>query len=330
MALSAVRKAQLARMTLPGDAETVQRVRAFMFRSGLGVQEFAEEIGYSYSGMRLFLQGRYDQHHARSENTLAIRAACKEYIDVHELQEDVRLRGDHYETEDYKAIRRSALNALRNGKAYVVDGPPGTQKTWSLLNIKREINEKHLGRAVYVYARVDHSPQSFLQECCTEAGIPSRGQIDALIRKLRFFLGRGRTLFMVDEAQHLDIRGLEVLRQLLDNPPYFGVIVAGSHDLTQRLQHWQMEQWRQRNQKTHFLNGPSREEARAILKARLGITDAAEADSLIADCMATGSRVQRVRGKEVSQQYEYIAARLLFGVIEGVKDSDINLEAATA
>ena len=321
MALTAKRKAELARMALPSDQEMTKRIRDFILRAGLSQAEFGQQIGYSIAAINLYLSGRYGENHPTEANTRAIRAAAKEFMDVHEISQDVRLRGNHYETDAFIEVRRAALNALEKGSAYLVDGPPGTEKTWSLRQIEREINEHNHGRAVYVYARVRHSPQSFLQECCTQAGIPNRGPIDMLLRKLRFFLSGGRTLLMIDEAQHLDHSGLEVLRQLLDLPPHFGVLLAGSHDLTQRLSHWQMEQGRSRLRKTIYLNGPTVAESRRILRAELGgyLSDA-DCDEAIAGCKAKAMRVHEEQGRQVNKTFHYISARDLFGAIERVND----------
>ncbi|MFC6645473.1 AAA family ATPase [Granulicella cerasi] len=324
MPLTAARRAQLDKLTLPDDAQMQARTRRFMLHSGLTIEELADCIGYARSSLGLFLQGRYGLHHeGKRENTKEMRARLKEFMDLHELQAESRLDSHrHYETSSVTDVRRATLNALNRGTAYIVDGPPGTQKTHALLHVGGEIKEQDLGRFVYVYARINHSPQSFLMECCCAAGIPNRGTIDQLLRKLRFFLAGKRTVFVVDEAQHLDNAGLEVLRQLLDLPPYFGVVLAGSHDLTQRVSHWQMEQWRSRVRKTIFLNGPSREEARAILRGELGqhIPDAV-CDQTIASCTSAGVRTVRKGNKAVEQPYEFISARDLFFSIEHAQDT---------
>lgn len=334
MALSKERKLELARMTLPSDPETKKRAGAFLQRSGLTVGDFSEAIGYSNSSLSIYLNGHYGNNldgrpdSATVANTRAIRHALKTFMDLYEgAQESVRLAAPH-PTEDFKAVRRACLNALERGSAYIVDGPPGTQKTFSLRHVEREINERADGsRAVYLYARIDHSPQSFLQECCNVSGISARGKIDQLIRKLRFFLATGRVLLMVDEAQHLDHKGLEVLRQLLDLPPHFGVVLAGSHDLTQRLSHWQMEQWRSRVRKTLYLNGPSQAESRAIIRAELeplaGPHNDAVCDGIIEGCYASASRMHKDKAgqKLIARKFEYISARDLFFTIEGIQQS---------
>ena len=309
--VSPARRRELLAMNLPTEAEMIRRVRGFLLRSGLTLGEMAEMAGYSPSSLRVFISGRYDAERDNDNSSLSVRATLKSIIDQHELNEDIDLLGTHHSTRDFKAVHRSALNALEKGSAYLVDGPPGTQKTWTLRTVQQEINQSGKGHAVYIYARDRQAPQSFLIECCTSAGIPTRGSIDQLIRKLRFFLGSHRTLLMVDEAQHLDHHGLEVLRQLLDLPPHFGVMLAGSHDLSQRLSHWQMDQWRSRLRKTHYMNGLTDQEAEDILIAELGKMPKDIIGSVIDSARSEASRN--------GSKFRYIHARLLFWAIEDTK-----------
>ena len=326
MALSAERKQMLARMTLPSDTETVKRATLFRQRSGLTSDEFSRAIGYAGSTLSVYLNGNYGselaEEHDGSGNTRAIRAALVEYMDLWEgMQQPQRLAAPH-RTKDFLRVVDACSQALKHSTAYVVDGPPGTQKTFSLRAAEHEINARNDGtRALYIYARINHSPLNFLREICNTAGVVSNGYIDNLMRKLRFFLVEHRMLLIVDEAQHLGHETLEVLRQLLDLPPYFAVLLAGSHDLTQRLSHWQMEQWRSRVRKTLYLNGPSEAECRQILRAELGpeLTDD-DCDQTIAQCQATGSRVEVARGKAVSKSFDYTSARDLFGAIERARE----------
>jgi type II secretory pathway predicted ATPase ExeA len=310
-------------MKIPSEESMQRRVRAFMQTSGMTGPEFAQAIGYAHCSLNHFLNGRYCENQGVDEkHTRAIRAAAGEFMDLHHVSLEWSTPHAAHRTASFRAVRNAALNAMRSGSAYLVDGPPGTEKTFSLRSVEREINDGIEGRAVYVYARAEHRPQSFLRECCLSAGIPANGYIDDLLRKLRFFLGarNKRVVLLVDEAQHLDHAGLEVLRQLLDLPPFFGVILSGSHDLTQRLAHWQMEQWRSRLRKTLYLNGPTQAEARQILRAELGEIDDQACDETIAECQASAQRIETVHGKTVSKSFSYTSARDLFGAIERTRE----------
>ncbi len=289
----------------------IRRARAFALRAGLTYGELAEMVGYNAHSFRVWVAGNYDRHHQRDSNTLAIRAAVKRVIDRYEVETTAPSAGPHYSTSEYEKVRRAMWSALRQSTAFLLDGPPGTQKTYTFRRVADEINRSGEGRAVYVYARVDHAPQAFLVEACSEAGIPNRGLIDQLLRKLRFFLGSQRALVLVDEAQHLPLNTLEVLRQLLDMPPFFGVVLGGSHDLSVRLRNWQMEQWRSRLRRSHLLNGLTAEEAERILVSELGPL----APKDIADVIE-GASVEAVRNRK---PFHYISARNLFFAIEDAR-----------
>ena len=290
----------------------IRRARAFALRSGLTYAELADMAGINPSSLRVWLSGSYDKNHIADLNTLNVRAAIKQAMDRHELAFTAPIAGRHYHTAEYARVRGSMLAALEQGTAFLVDGPPGTQKTYTFRRVADEVNRAGSGRAVYIYSRVDHSPAAFLTECCTEAGIPNRGNIDQLLRKLRFFLGgNGRALLIVDEAQHLPMSTLEILRQLLDTPPFFGVVLGGSHDLSLRLRAWQMEQWRSRLRRTHQLKGLSAAEAAAILRAELGELEAGDVAESIKD-----ATVEAVRNKT---PFKYISARNLFFAIEDAR-----------
>lgn len=311
MTILAKRKPYLNSLGLPNDAEMIRRTRAFVLHAGLTLSEMADMASLNANSLRVFLSGCYDKHHATADNTLAIRAALKQVIDLHEIKSAPPASTKHYRTAEFDALRRSMWAALRQGTAALADGPPGTEKTYTFRHVCEEINESKEGRAVYVYVQIDQSPQSFLIEACTEAGIPNRGTIGQLMRKLRFFLGDQRALLVIDEAQHLGLNGLEILRQLLDTPPYFGVVMGGSHDLSVRLRDWKMEQWRSRLRRTHLLKGLSFDEAAAILVGELGPMSPQDIADSIAD-----ATVEAVRDRK---SFKYISARNLFFAIEDAK-----------
>ena len=311
MPLKKSHKAHLQTLGLPPDTEMIRRTRAFALQAGLTYGELAEMCGMNVNTFRVWIAGNYDRHHLADSNTLNIRAAVKQVIDRYELHTVSPGAGPHYNTTEFEKVRRSMWAALRQGTAFLVDGPPGTQKSYTFRRVAEEINKSKEGVAVYVYARVDHGPQAFLVEACSESGIPNRGSIDQLLRKLRYFLGGQRALLIVDEAQHLPTHTLEVLRQLLDTPPFFGVVMGGSHDISVRLRHWQMEQWRSRLRRTHMLNGLTAAEAEQILTSELGPFDPRDVADVI-----QGATVQAVRN---TKPFHYISARNLFFAIEDAR-----------
>jgi len=327
MALTAERKRQLAQMEIPSDDEVSARARDFQQRSGLTSAEFSQAIGYGVSSLSVFLNGNYSSaltaDHDGSRNTLNIKARLLDFMNRWDAVQGSTRQQSIHRTADVERVTEACAKALANASAYVIDGPPGTQKTISLRLFEREIKQASgRGRAIYIYARQGHRPMSFLRELCNTAGIPNRGDIDKLVRKLRFFLAEQRILLMVDEAQHLEKDTLEVLRQLLDLPPYFGVVLAGSHQVSETLDSARMTQWHDRARATLELQGPSQAECREIIRAELQpifpdrISDA-DCDEMIRDCWVTAVRSSRGE-KRGAKTLNYISARLLFFAVADI------------
>jgi len=238
-------------------------------------------------------------------------------MDLHETSLDWYRRTPRT-TRRFRQVRSAALAAMRSGTAYLVDGTSGTEKTFSLRSREREINDSGEGRAVYVYARIAIRRS----RSCGVLPLgrhPRRRLIDQLLRKLRTFLGSKRqcVVLIVDEAQHLDHKGLEVLRQLLDLPPFFGVVLGGSHDLpAPGLADGAVAQPVAQDA---YINGPVADRGRPILRAGAGeLTDA--------DCDETRSRVSRHRSgqrpsaaRSSRSSHPTLCARP-FGAIERAKE----------
>lgn len=329
MSLSAARRRELATMDIPSDDEVRARALEFEERSGLTRGEFSLAIGYSAGVLGMFLGGHYNvalsKDHDQAHNTLNIKAKLIAFIDKwDDVQVLLRHQAMHH-TADFELIRGVCSKALANASAYVIDGPPGTQKTYSLRAFEREAKQTFGGgRVIYVYARADHSPLGFLREVCRSAGIPSKGDIDKLIRKLRFFLSQERVLLLVDETDHLPTKTLEIVRQLLDLPPYFGVVLAGNHELSATLDKLKMARWHDRVRDTLELKGPSEAECRTIICVELqplfpDPISKETCDRVIARCEVTGVRIDRTGRKPIPRQFDYISARLLFFAIADIQ-----------
>ena len=196
MAHSIELKKQLAEMALPEDQDVRGRAELFMIRSGYTHKDLAARIGYSCVSLSLFLSGRYNQHHKAESNTRSIRARLIEYLDSVELPENAGPRGTLYPTESYARIRRAfyrALNhrAANHGWAYCVDGAPGTQKSYIVETLVRELVETNdERRAYYVYCGEKMPPIEMLKMLAVAMDLPATGYIEQLIKKIQFELVR--------------------------------------------------------------------------------------------------------------------------------------------
>ena len=337
MALSAKVKAALAAIDLPEDNAVRQRAELFMMRSGYTMSELSQKIGYSRVSLALFLQGRYNAHFVRECNTRMMRARLTEFLDTTTFAEDLRPRGTLYKTASYEAIRKAFYRAIDHGWAYCIDGAPGTQKSYIAETLVQELatadasKNGHGRRAYYIYCGDRNSPLELLKKIAIEMGIGARGYIDQLIKKIQFELARRRAVLLFDEAQHLPKETIERVRELLDRPPYIGVIFMGSHDLQRTFSDLRMEQWRRRLTEILFLPGLSNEEAEQIIAGEYGKASRKQIDylveaSIVPDFrrpLGTTSDGQRRYAHERTWQgrrYEaYLSAGALFAAIQQAK-----------
>ncbi|MBZ5697900.1 MAG: ATP-binding protein [Acidobacteriia bacterium] len=321
MALSLDDKTRLAELKLPDDVAVRARLERWMIQTGWNDADIADAIpkadgrSYARSSVNLYRRGCYPGT-KKGDETRAIRAALVELMDANPTALERHMQGKTYRTESYRKVRRAFFKALDRGWAYCVDGPPGTQKTRLLLSLCAELEasdaEKNgrARRALYVYCRPRMSRRDLLTEISMEAGIMPRGFIGERIRKLRHYFAARRVLLIIDEGQHLDDDGLETVRELLDQPPYFGLLFAGTHNLRRKFEQLELEQWRSRLQKFIELEGLSEDELREIWVSEVGSLTEKKVKELANYC-----RVRDYRKRDTS----YLSARNLFFAIEQEK-----------
>jgi hypothetical protein len=247
----------------------------YLARTGLSAADFGRRIGYSKTTLGQFACDRY---YNISRSARALTAAIRDYIAAHPIAAPVRLHGDLYETANVKTIRDTFQRLLPKPVAYMIYAPPGSQKTFVLehevarLNLEELSKNGHGRRAYYVYSRQGIRPRDLLKRVAIACGSAGRPEVDATLLNLRHDFEGRRVLLIVDEAQHLSLDCFEVLRELLDQPPYFSLLFAGSHDLKAIFDKFSatLEQWNSRIIAKVRLPGLQREEGRAIVRREIG------------------------------------------------------------
>jgi Cdc6-like AAA superfamily ATPase len=327
MALSTQSKLDLSKLSIPSEPEIRVMLDRFQEASGLTDTEVAMKVGFSRSSIAVFRAGLYNTRAKGDEaNSANIRAALKRMFDENafEQQTDLRCQGDTYRDDTYKQIRKAFYGAVDHGHAYCIDGAPGTRKSFLLKTFCRELAQVdankngHGRRAIYVYCAQDITPPELLRRIAQAAGLPSRGTKVQLLRKLKFFLGGRRVVLVLDEVQHLTIACIEVMRELFDEPPFFGVIFAGSHAVQDIFNDLKLEQARQRFSRTIVLNGLTRTDIEQILESEFGKKPGKD----VVDDFVKNSTVQDFRrtidakGAPVT----YISARSVWFAIDHMRE----------
>lgn len=109
-------------------------------------------------------------------------------------------------------------------------GPPGIGKTFAIEEfmdrVERQANPER-PEVLLVTAHSASTPKSLMAALCLQAGIPNQGTASTLAESLVRTLGTGRYLIIVDEANHLTIKAMELLRYVYDLG-HLGVVLVGT------------------------------------------------------------------------------------------------------
>jgi hypothetical protein len=261
-------------------ARVLPILQDYLARTGLTVSDFAHRINYAPQTLGLFANDKY--HHVAGTHRLLCEA-IERYIVENPLRAPQQLMGELYETENVRIIRSTIDKLLKHPVGYLIYGPPGSQKSFTLEHEIARLNSQELGknghgrRAYYVYAMKGMRPTQLIKEIAIACGSSSVGDAPRVHRNLAWdFRGR-RVLVAIDEAQNLGandkdwVACLEMVRVLLDRAPYFSLLLAGMHTLLSKFNRYSatLGQWNDRIAGKKMLPGLSEEEAQAIAQREM-------------------------------------------------------------
>jgi len=322
MAISSEERKRVKNLTLPTGRETRERIVRYLSVSDMSIPEFADRIGYSYVAVNKFLGGRYSRLAATD---VYLRAAAEDYLDKNPVEVPARDGGRLFQTENYRRIRRYFLAGVARGEICLLYGPPGTQKTFVLEHLVAERNRAKQNDALYVYASVNMRTRALLKRVARASGaVISVQSNDQLVNGLVRHLRSRRAAIIVDEAQHLSIEALEVLRELHDRSGC-GLVLAGSHNLFENFlrgrQH--LEQWLSRIDHKDPLPGLQEEEVAEIAARELGNGQPTrigekQARKIVAACQVDDVFARDAAGKPCTRKY--LSVRRLVKFLAQVKE----------
>jgi DNA transposition AAA+ family ATPase len=324
MALSVAEKERLSGLVIPGTDETIAAVRDYMAHADLNFEEFATRIGYRRSTFGFFLRGKYVPHVASTDT--ALRAAAWEYMRRFPVVARVRSRGQLFETKNVQIMRAYFEAAVERGEVCLIYGPPGTQKTFTLEHLVAERNRLKKNDALYVYASADMAPLALMKRLGREAGVCTSFSLrEKILSNLIDCFSRCEKApaVVVDEAQHLTVACLEVVRELHDRSGC-GLVLAGSHDLYEKFlkSRAQLEQWLSRIDHKEPLPGLLEDEIGEIAARELGNGHPAKLSEKQIQALVVASRVDDVfaRGADGRPSpAKYLSVRRLVKVLAQAK-----------
>jgi hypothetical protein len=304
------------------EVQARKQIEDYLARTGLSHPDFARRIGYSVDTLRMFLTGRY---HTIAKSSRQLVAAATEFMDRHPIGQGVEVTGELYDTANVRTIRDTFQKLLPRPVAYMIYAPPGSQKSFVLEHEVARLNLAEMAaedgcRAFYIYARQSIRPRDLVRRVAIACGCRANNNIDAMMAGIRFEYCDQRVLLVIDEAQRLAIECFETLRELLDQPPYFSLLFAGSHDLKRKFDEFSatLEQWNSRIIAKVALPGLESGEAHGIVQREIGHLLAAQtpaAAKRLADGLIQSATVRDA----FEHNRTYINIRTLTNALDQIK-----------
>lgn len=312
-------------LALNSSSETmIEEVRHYLAAAHLSVPMLAQYINYSQVTLHHFLSGRYFHVGGSDKN---IRKALRKFMDTNPIVATPENQGKFYPTENVATLQKWFAHCLAvesgRGRMVACYSGPGGQKTFISENLVARFNQDNVAnpdrpRAFHIYCSQGITPGQLVIKIMATAGIGSSNSIQRNLASLRFVFRSRRVLLIFDEAQHLSIACLEIIRELNDLRPYFGVMLLGSHKLRELFDHKaaEMEQWNSRMTASIELPGIGMECARQIVQEELG--GLIELSEKRVEKLLRSSYADDIYSRE---KRTYLSARRLFRSIEQIKDA---------
>lgn len=243
------------------------QVKEMITRTGCTETYIAQEVGLSSSTINLWLNEKYNGNNNKIEKTIA--AFVKREMDRSDLEEfEVR----YVETRNSRIILQNCRHAQLSRKIVVITGESGYGKTTGLEHYC-ELNPGCL----YLEVNPAFNAQYLIKEICIALGISATGSMDAMVKEIIAVLKGTRRLIIIDQAELLNVRSLDLLRCIHDqtrvgkSPDGIGIVFAGLPRLVENIRGKHNEFAYQFTRVRHVKLTPLQpEDIRPIVEAYLG------------------------------------------------------------
>jgi DNA transposition AAA+ family ATPase len=201
-----------------------EQTLAYMKAHHLSRQEMAEQVN-----VRCYALSKYlDQlPGCRKES---VEAALRAYLLELARVEARARRPEFLPTLTANLILEKLEEADERQALALLYGPPGIGKTFAIEEFIARVEKQEDPQKPDVLLVTAHSastPKSLMAALCLRAGIPHQGTASTLAESLVRKLHAGHFLVIVDEANHLDIEAMELLRYVYDLGR-LGVVLIGT------------------------------------------------------------------------------------------------------
>jgi DNA transposition AAA+ family ATPase len=185
----------------------------------------ANEIGSSKSTLNQWINGSYP-----GDNE-AIDHKVSAFLDTREMRDSLTLKPikEFIETDLWDQFKSVSDNCLAVNTIGVFTAEAGLGKTYACDHY-RNLNPN----IVHIEADHGYTSRALIGEIAQNINVDDKGNIHELSKRVFKALKDSGRLILVDEAEHLPYRALEILRRIHDKSGV-GVVLAGMPRLRQNL-----------------------------------------------------------------------------------------------
>lgn len=245
-----------------------EKTRAYMEQQRLSRAEMAQRIGLPAATFSKYL----DRLHHGSQPR-EVEATLVAYFKRMELIERQRQK-KFLQLKTSAIVMERCEEARRERELVVLYGPPGISKTFSLREYVRRRADEGDQKILFITANSVTTPKALMVGLCRLLALSTTKQTHQLVEDVIDKLNQDPHLILVDEANHLNVAGLELLRHIHDMTEC-GMVLVGTKRLYDLFTNGgrksqDLEQLWSRVGIHDLLPGLGGSEVRQIAKASLG------------------------------------------------------------
>lgn len=201
-----------------------QAIFNYLEKEQISQNQLAKQLGISGSQLNLYLNDKY------KGDVVSLEERLKAFLNgKQEQNKSEKVAFEFVETLTAGRMRNTIEYAHYSEEISVIVGDAGLGKTYILQEYAKQHKE-----VVLINSTGIMNVKNLLTSMCRQLGLEEKGFNPVLFERIVNKLKRTGRLILIDEAENLNIKNLEILRRIHDFTEC-GIVMAGKHDLLRNL-----------------------------------------------------------------------------------------------